>query len=75
MIATDIYRILGDHGFDLIADIVMNAGTEADVRSAVLEAICDELDRLGVAEECVVGIDRVEGWAVSQWRRHHALAA
>ncbi len=73
MIATDIYRILGDHGFDLIADIVMNAASEADVRTAVLDAICDELDRLGVSEECVIGIDRVEGWAAAQWRRHHAL--
>ncbi|NUB23327.1 hypothetical protein [Azospirillum brasilense] len=75
MIATDIYRLLGDDGFDLIADIVMNAATESDVRSAVLDAVCEELSRLGVAEECVIGIDRVEGWAVSQWRRHHALAA
>lgn len=75
MRAIDIYEIASAVGFDFIADGIMNAWSEREARDAAVVGAVGELQRLGVVNECVVGIDRLESWASAQWMRHHALAA
>lgn len=73
--AIDIYEIASTASFDFIADDIMCAASELEARDAAVVCAVVELQRLGVVHEMIVGVDRLEGWAAAQWRRHHALAA
>lgn len=75
MRAIDIYSMIAGQGFDLVADGIIAAADEDQAREVAVAAALDELERQGKADEFVFGLVQLEGWAASQWRRHHALAA
>lgn len=77
MRAIDIYTIVAENNFDIVADDIVAAHSEDDARLAAVSAALDELEKRGLADEPVFGLVRLESWAASQWRRHHhqAMAA
>lgn len=71
----DIYELIAGRGFELVADAIIGAADEVEAREVAVSAALDELERRGLADELVFGLVALEGWAASQWRRHHTLAA